>query len=75
MPETPIQTTGVIRELLGGTVFRVELPNGKPIVGYLPRKRAELAPSLPPGTQVRLEMTPYDFEKARIAGLADRDHE
>lgn len=75
MPEAPIQTTGLIRKALGGHVFRVELPNGKVVVGHLPRRSAGLADSLSAGARVRLEMTPYDFEKARIAGLAPDDHE
>lgn len=75
MPEAPIQTIGTVRKALGGSVFRVELPNGKLVVGHLPRRAAALAASLAPGRRVRLEMTPYDFEKARIAGLAAPDHE
>lgn len=75
MPEPPIQTVGVIREALGGPVFRVELPNGKPVIGHLPLRLAALAGSLSPGRRVVLEMTPFDFEKARIAGEAEPDHE
>ena len=75
MPEAPIQTVGVIVEALGGPVFRVSLPNGKQVFGHLPRRLADLKDSLSPDARVVLEMTPYDFEKARIAGLADQDHE
>jgi translation initiation factor IF-1 len=75
MREPPIQTTGVIREVLAGPVCRVELPNGKLIVGHLPRRLAALAGSLAPGVRLALEMTPYDFEKARIAGIAANSHE
>ena len=71
MPETPIQTIGVIHEALPRNVFTVELPNGKLVVGHLPRRLSHLADSLSSGARVVLEMTPYDFEKARIAGLAE----
>ena len=37
----------------------------------LPRRLQDLSASLHPGVRVLLEMTPYDFDKARIAGLAD----
>ncbi|NIP95623.1 MAG: translation initiation factor IF-1 [Akkermansiaceae bacterium] len=76
VPEPPIQTTGLIRAALRGSVFEVELPNGKLVVGHLPGRLAGLADSLSPGNRVALEMTPYDFEKARIAGPAERtdDH-
>ena len=71
MPETPIQTIGVIQEILPRGVFRVALPNGKVVFGHLPRRLADLGASLEPGARVQLEMTPYDIEKARIAGRAD----
>jgi len=75
MPEAPIQTVGVIREVLPRGVYRVELPNGKLVVGHLPRRLAVLTAQLALTRRVHLEMTPYDFEKARIAGLADQAHE
>lgn len=71
MPEAPIQTIGVIREPLRGHVFHAEVPNGKLVVAHLPRRLADLADSLSTGDRVVLEMTPYDFEKARIVGRAD----
>lgn len=72
MPEAPITTIGVIRENRGGQdmAFFVELPNGKVVTGHLPRRLSALAGELVPGDHVHLEMTPYDFEKARIAGRA-----
>lgn len=75
MPEVPIKTIGQIRELLPRGVFRVELPNGKNVVGHLSRQRSELAKKLAAGDRVHLEMTPYDFNKARIAGKAEGAHE
>jgi len=70
MPETPITTIGEIHDLLTDHVFRVELANGKLVVGHLPRRLAECADHLATGDLVALEMTPYDFEKARIVGRA-----
>ena len=71
MPEAPIVTIGVIREVFSGRVFSVELPNGKLVIGHLPRRLAELAGELDSGIPVELEMTPFDFEKARIVGRDD----
>tara|TARA_B100000902_G_scaffold356852_1_gene370853 strand:- start:95 stop:322 length:228 start_codon:yes stop_codon:yes gene_type:complete len=71
MPEPPIETSGIIREARSKRVYRVELVNGKSIVGHLPGRLADLASSLSPGVQVCLEMTPFDFEKGRIAGIAE----
>ncbi|NNC89002.1 MAG: translation initiation factor IF-1 [Akkermansiaceae bacterium] len=71
MPEAPITTTGTLHDAMHGRAWEAELPNGKRLVAHLPRRLQDLAPSLLPGTRVLLEMTPYDFDKARIAGLAD----
>ncbi len=72
MPEAPITTIGIIREARAGkrTTFLVELPNGKVVTGHFPRRLVSLADELGPGDRVHLEMTPYDFEKARIVGSA-----
>jgi len=72
MSEPPIVTTGVIREVLSGRVFRVELPNGKRVIGHLPGRLAGLAEGLASSSRVHLELTPYDFEKARIVGPVDQ---
>ena len=75
MPETPITTTGLIRTRLGEFVFELSLPTGKIIPGHVPKRLNKLIPLITDGAQVQLEMTPYDFEKARIVGLADAsDH-
>lgn len=71
MPEAPITTIGTITEILGDTTCHVELPNGKIIVGHLPKRLDTLAGTLATGQRLHLELTPYDFEKARIAGIAD----
>lgn len=71
MPEAPITTIGMITEILGNTTCHVELPNGKVIIGHLPRRLNALAGTLSAGQRIHLELTPYDFEKARIAGIAD----
>lgn len=71
MPEAPIVTTGVIREVFSYRVFQVELPNGKLVIGHLPGRLAGLAEELVSSIQVDLEMTPFDFEKARIVGRVD----
>ena len=76
MPDPPpIETSGIIREARSKRVYLVELMNGKSIVGHLPGRLADLACSLAPGVQVCLEMTPFDFEKGRIAGIAEHSDE
>lgn len=71
MPIEPITTTGVIIERYSEKAYRVSLPNGKEVIAH-PRKDLREDPSpLLPEVKVRLEMTPYDFEKARIAAIID----
>ncbi len=67
MPTEPITTTGEILTVLSDRAFRVRLPNGKEVIAHPSKALASENPDLSPGKKVRLEMTPYDFEKARIA--------
>lgn len=69
MPTEPITTTGEILAILSDRAFRVRLPNGKEIIGHPSKTLASEKPDLTPGKKVRLEMTPYDFEKGRIAAI------
>ena len=69
MPEAPIQTIGTLHDALHGNAWHAELPNGKKIIVHLPRRLESLRDKLSPGTRVILEMTPFDFDKARIAGI------
>lgn len=71
MKDAPIQTTGTILEKReDNTTFIVELPNGKTALGHLQRKNADLRDDLKVGEKVQLELTPFDFEKARITARA-----
>ena len=71
MSEQPIHADGIIRKVQSDRVCQVELPNGKCITGHLPSPLAKLSGELLPGVHVRLEMTPFDFEKGRIAGIVN----
>lgn len=72
MPTEPITTTGEILAILSERAFKVRLPNGKEVIGHPSRALAEQRTEFSLGLRVTLEMTPYDFEKARIASvLAD----
>lgn len=66
----PIRTTGVVLAPAGERTYRTALPNGKEIIAHVrPRLAATLGP-LAPQTRVHLEMTSYDFNTGRIAGVA-----
>lgn len=70
MPEAAIQTTGVILERKGEILYRVELMNGKVVLGHLSKPLTDAGAEFPDGAAVSLEMTPYDFDQARILGGA-----
>ena len=64
-PEPPITTEGEIVECLDERSYRAALPNGKIVHAHL-SKRLDQAPIFCVGDKVPLELTPYDFSRARI---------
>jgi translation initiation factor IF-1 len=71
MPDATIHTTGEVLEHPGPQLYRVALPNGKIILAHLSKTLAEQKPRFENGMRLLLELTPYDFETARILGPAD----
>ncbi len=69
VPSEPIITTGEVLRIFSERAFEVSLPNGKKVIGHPAKALAEKVGRLVPGARVRLEMTPFDFEKARIAAI------
>jgi translation initiation factor IF-1 len=68
MSEAAIETTGTILERKGEILYRVELMNGKVVLGHLSKPLTDAKAELADGSTVLLEMTPYDFDQARITG-------
>jgi len=69
MPIEPITTTGLILERYSERAFRVRLPNGKEVIGHPHKSLIERKDEMVENVEVTLEMTPYDFEKARISQI------
>ena len=61
-----IQQTGVVKEVLPGTMFRVELSNGHMLLAHISGKMRKNFIRIVPGDKVNLELSPYDLTKARI---------
>jgi translation initiation factor IF-1 len=59
-------------EIPGPLLYRVALPNGKIILAHLSKALAEGMVVFAVGDQLLLELTPYDFDTARILGLDER---
>jgi len=69
MPDATIHTVGTILKKLGPILYRAALPNGKSIMAHLSKPLTEAAAEFSEGARVRLELTPYDFDQARILEL------
>jgi translation initiation factor IF-1 len=64
--DAPIVTEGKIVSVLPGTMFRVELANQHLVLAHISGKMRKRFIRLTTGDRVKLEMSPYDLEKARI---------
>ena len=64
--EEPIQLEGTIKQVLPGTMFRVELPNGREVLAHISGKMRKNYIRILTGDKVTVEMTPYDLSKGRI---------
>ena len=71
MPDATIHTVGKILTNLAPILYRVELPNGKIIMAHLSKPLTVAKAVYSIDDRVILELTPYDFDNARILGLAD----
>lgn len=71
MPDATLHTIGKILENRGAVLYRVELKNGKGVLAHLSKPLTEAKAVFEAGQRVVLEMTPYDFDQARILRLAD----
>ena len=65
--EDPIQLTGTVTQVLPGTMFRVELPNGHVVLAHISGKMRKNFIRISVGDKVDVEMSPYDLSKARIS--------
>jgi len=64
--DKPVELEGTVHSVLPGTMFRVELENGHLVLAHISGKMRKRFIRLVAGDRVKLEMSPYDTEKARI---------
>ena len=64
--EEAIQMSGVVKETLPNTVFRVELENGHIITAHISGKMRKNYIRILTGDKVLVEISPYDLSKGRI---------
>ncbi|MDR2064438.1 MAG: translation initiation factor IF-1 [Prevotellaceae bacterium] len=65
--QAAIEKDGMVIEALSNAMFRVELDNGHVVIAHISGKMRMHYIKILPGDKVRVEMSPYDLTKARIA--------
>ena len=72
MPRNDVfRAEGTVIEALPNWKFRVELPNGHRLMGFVVGRRRESLGQLAAGDKINLEMSPYDLSKGRIVSRKD----
>ena len=66
MKEKHIEVEGVVSAVLAGTMFRVQLDNNHVVLATICGKMRKRWVRITTGDRVRMEMSPYDLDKARI---------
>ncbi|MCX7824831.1 MAG: translation initiation factor IF-1 [Verrucomicrobiae bacterium] len=61
-----VQLEGTVKELLAGTMYRVELENGHVILCHISGKMRQNFIRIALGDKVTVEVSPYDLTKGRI---------
>lgn len=64
--EEHIEVEGRISAVLAGTMFRVHLDNGHEVLATISGKMRKRFVRLTAGDRVKMEMSQYDLNKARI---------
>jgi translation initiation factor IF-1 len=66
MKEEHIEVEGNVQTVLPGTMFRVALDNNHLVLATICGKMRKRWVRLTVGDRVKMEMSPYDMDKARI---------
>jgi translation initiation factor IF-1 len=61
-----IEVEGKVVTVLPGTMFRVQLDNGHMVLAHISGKLRKHFIKIAAGDKVKMEMSPYDLDKARI---------
>ncbi|HUR47823.1 MAG TPA: translation initiation factor IF-1 [Candidatus Saccharimonadales bacterium] len=64
--EQSIELEGIVKVVLAGTMFRVELQNKVIVLATVCGKMRKRWVRITAGDRVKMEMSPYDLTKARI---------
>jgi len=70
MYEAPILAEAEVAGVLKPGLYELRLPNGKITLGHLSKELQKSAVSLEVGATVTAELTPFDFDSARISSVS-----
>lgn len=62
-----IEIEGTVTKCLPNSMFRVDLDNGSNVLAHISHKIRDFYIKIRPGDRVKVELTPYDLTKGRIA--------
>ena len=74
MADDVIEVEGKIVAVLPGTMFRVELPNKHIVLAHISGKLRRHFIKITVGDKVKMEMSKYDLNKARITYRLQNAH-
>ncbi len=66
MKDHNIEVEGIVAAVLAGSMFRVELANKHVVLATICGKMRKRWVRITTGDRVKMEMSPYDLNKARI---------
>ena len=66
MAQGNIEVEGIVKEILPGGNFKVELENGHTILGHISGKMRMNYIKILPGDGVTVQISPYDLSRGRI---------
>jgi translation initiation factor IF-1 len=61
-----IEVEGIVYETLPNAMFRVKLDNGHKVLAHISGKMRMHFIKILPGDRVKIELSPYDFNRGRI---------
>jgi translation initiation factor IF-1 len=64
--EDKVEFEGEVVEALPNAMFRVKLDNDHVVLGHVAGKMRRFRIRILPGDRVRVELSPYDLDRARI---------
>jgi len=70
MKEDAVILKGVVEELKGHSMFSVKISGGEIVLARMAGRTRRMGNRIFPGTEVEVEVSPYDLTKGRIINVS-----